>query len=60
MGDMSKLFLREIGEPAELALLEPNWNLVLFRIVPIRNLHWELGWITPALIVPATASFAKL
>jgi hypothetical protein len=37
MGDnvksMSKLFLREIGEPALMALLEPNRNLVLFGIV---------------------------
>jgi hypothetical protein len=31
---MSKLFLRENGEPAQWALLEPNRNLVLFRIVP--------------------------
>jgi hypothetical protein len=45
---MSILFLREIGESAQWNLLEPNRNLVLFRIVLIFNLHWELGLITPA------------
>jgi hypothetical protein len=30
---MFKPFLREIREPAQWALLEPDWNLVLFGIV---------------------------
>jgi hypothetical protein len=55
---MSKLFLREIREPAQWVLLEPDWNLVLFGIVPICNFNWELGLITPAPIVPATATLA--
>jgi hypothetical protein len=46
MGDMSKAcpnLSSEIGEPAQMALLEPNQNLVLFRVVPICNFNWELG-----------------
>jgi hypothetical protein len=40
---MSKLFLEEIRKLSQLALLEPDWNLVLFRIVTICNFNWELG-----------------
>jgi hypothetical protein len=36
---MSTLFLREIGEPAQMALLEPNRNLVIFMIVTIFSLN---------------------